>query len=159
MTDVWHIADDLHERVTTGRDFARLFAGKKLGNGITRWVFENKQDPTCVLKFEVGSGDMFQNVIEWKVWEAVRADRSLRRWFAPCVAISENGLVLIQKKVEPVGNRVRLKKVPDFLTDVKDANWGVYKGRLVCHDYGLMPLWYLLDKGKRMRRSHWKPET
>ncbi len=67
-------------------------------------------------------------------------DKDIRRWLAPCVQISPCGSILIQKRTTPAPSSRYPAKMPKFLTDMKRSNYGLYKGRLVCHDYGLICL-------------------
>ena len=70
-------------------DLIMLLCHQKLGNGISRNVFVYRLDPTLVIKHEYGAG--FQNALEWEIWSAVRDDKKLSKWFAPCVSISGMG--------------------------------------------------------------------
>lgn len=121
---------------------AELFdhvVGDMLGEGVDRTVFEYMPDKTCVIKFSVRRGG-FQNINEWDLWTQHKAGKgtSTCKWLAPCVSISHSGNVLIQKRTKPVPFTWKLPNtVPNILTaDMKRENWGIYKGRLVCHDYG-----------------------
>jgi hypothetical protein len=132
------------------RDLVNMMCGERLGSGIGREVFVNSLDKTQVIKFE-GNACSFQNVIEWETWKRV-VGTEFERWFAPCISISPNGSVLIQARTT-----VPTKfpdQMPVFLTDFKRANYGVYKGRVVAHDYGTN---LLMERGmsKRMRKPYW----
>lgn len=136
------------------RDTLLLFAGRQIGAGVYRRVFEVQTDPSLVLKVEEGGGD-FSNQMEEAVWRAVR-DTKFRRWFAPVVAISPWGVALLMRRTEPLTDRDcrRITHLPAFFTDIKRANFGMLNGRVVCHDYGLH---LLLENGmtSRMRRVKW----
>ena len=71
----------------------------------------------------------------------------------PCIAISDDGIVLVQKKTTEATKKQYPKKIPNFFTDTKYQNFGIYKGHLVCHDYGDL----LIEKGltKRMKNAEW----
>lgn len=123
----------------TWRDALTLLAGKKLGSGVSRDVFECAFDPTLVVKSEDNARSRFQNQREWAVWQAVEQSKVISRWFAPCVAISYAGIWMLQKRTEPVTLkelRKALPRVPLVFTDLKAQNWGRLDGRIVCHDYG-----------------------
>lgn len=136
------------------QDFWSVMAGRELGKGVARRVFEFKPDPTLVIKIEDGARS-FQNVAEWQVWEAVQFTR-WARWFAPCYDIGSSGSVLMMKRTEPIPKGRLPKQLPDFLTDIKPENFGLLDGRLVCHDYGLAPA-VMLGRAlsDRMRKAHW----
>lgn len=139
-----------------------LVCGDVLGSGVARTVYEHRFDPTVVLKFE-GTRGSFQNVLEWETWQSVKHS-NLAHWFAPCIAISPNGAVLVQRRTTPPRNYPDL--IPAFFTDTKLTNFGMLVpedadgdfrgegGQFVCHDYGLH---LLLEKGltKRMRKADW----
>lgn len=114
-----------------------LTCGEYLGGGVSREVFVYNPDPTCVIKFEASARN-FQNVMEWDLWKQHwHAKTSVVRWLAPCVFISDSGDILIQKLTKDVPTSFKLpKKVPKILNDLKRSNWGLYKGNLVCRDYG-----------------------
>lgn len=137
-----------------------LLCGRKLGEGAARAVFEHALDPTLVIKFEAGGS--FQNVIEWETWQSVQHVPDIAKWFAPCIAISPNGAVLVQRRTTPAA--FHPERVPAFFTDLKCANFGILipnhldtcqrTGQFVCHDYGTH---LMLENGmtKRMRKADW----
>ena len=110
----------------------RLLCGNKLGAGISREVYSSEILEDCVIKIEENAG-YFQNIAEWTVWDIVK-DTKHAKWFAPCVAISPCGSVLVQKRT--TASLKYPKKLPGFLDDTSTANYGTYDGRFVCHDYG-----------------------
>lgn len=119
-------------------EFFSLMCGDVVGVGISRTVFDYKPDPTCVIKFE-GYGSHFQNVLEWDLWKQYNQNprNKITRWLAPCVSISHSGSILIQKKTKPVPFTLKLPThVPAMFGDMKRENFGMYQGRVVCHDYG-----------------------
>lgn len=120
---------------TVKAELINLLVGKKLGSGSYREVFENMQDADEVLKIETGAR-CFSNIHEYNMWMIVAGDPELSKWFAPCVDISPSGQILVMKRTKPVMIDELPKKIPNFLTDTKVQNWGRYKKRIVCHDYG-----------------------
>lgn len=132
-------------------DLARMLTGERLGQGISRTVYEWLLIKDAVVKFE--REGWHQNVIEWETWERIE-HTELARWFAPCLDISPCGRVLIQGRTKPVPAAKYPEKVPSFFTDLKRENWGIYKGRPVCHDYGIH---LMLENGmtKRERKARW----
>lgn len=118
----------------TKRDFVNLFCGGVIAQGSSRRVYEHALDPTLVVKIEVYDDRRFPNVNEYRIWNLVNDHfPALTRWFAPCIAISPYGSVLIQKKTSPLVSFP--SRLPGFLEDVKFSNFGVYDGRVVMHDY------------------------
>lgn len=134
------------------RDLFGLVAGDEIGYGISRRVYVYGPSPNMVIKFEAGSKS-FQNVMEWQAWDDIQ-DTPYKKWFAPCYMISPCGTVLIQKRTEKMGKKQYPAKMPTFFTDFKYNNYGLYKNRIVCHDYGYNRL---MDKGlsKRMIKADW----
>jgi hypothetical protein len=142
------------------RDVLTLIAGEYLGGGASRDVWQSAWNPNLVVKREtVNPRHRFQNHAEWNVWQSVRDNSELAKWFSPCVHVSESGLWLLQHRTTPV-TLLELQKevpfVPSFFTDLKVANWGrsVLSGRIVCHDYGLL---LTVERGlsNRMKRAKW----
>jgi hypothetical protein len=134
------------------KEVFKTLCGDKLGQGIGREVFECSLNKDLVIKIESGSGS-FQNVVEWETWEEVR-ETVHAKWFAPCVGISPCGIVLVQKRTQPMSKRSYPKEMPNFLADFKYTNYGKYKGHVVAHDYGRH---MLMTNGltKRMRPVNW----
>lgn len=114
----------------------RALCGKRLGDGHSRAVYECELNPEYVVKFCIYEGG-FQNVWEWETWLELRSSKWHSEWLAPCVSISPCGSILIQKRTKPLGKRRLPAKVPKFLSDVHRSNFGVYKGRIVAHDYAI----------------------
>ena len=114
--------------------------GKELGSGMNREVYEYGGNPQFVVKIEVNPNGYFQNVMEYNFWDAVRDAPDMLKWIAPCVRISPHGNYLIQERTMPVTLKElqkKLPKVPTYLSDFKEPNWGrLPNGRIVCHDYG-----------------------
>lgn len=109
-----------------------LLCDKKIGSGMSREVYSSELFPDCVIKIENEAGS-FQNVIEANTWWRVK-DTPYKKWFAPVVAISPAGGILIQKRTTPALKYP--KKLPLFLGDTKTNNYGMFEGNFVCHDYG-----------------------
>lgn len=136
---------------TISKDLLELCVGKKIGQGMSRDVYEYRSDHTLIVKFEVNSGS-FQNVMEWETWQRVKNVPEISKYFAPCVRISSCGTILLQKKISTA-----LKypdKLPAYLSDTKRSNYGMYNGNFVCCDYGTHAM---IENGmtKRMRKVKW----
>lgn len=134
----------------------RMVVGRELGHGSARYVYEHALDPTLVVKVETADGS-FQNVKEWETWQFVH-DTPHARWFAPCVAISPCGSVLLQRRTEPATSYP--DELPNYLTDFKLGNYGMLtpedggEPRFVCHDYGFTRI-MLVGLTRRMARVSW----
>lgn len=132
MNDKTHVRDSLTSTIA-GKEFFEFVCGDLLGCGIHRVVFEYKPDPTCVIKYQYQPG--FENMKEWELWDGLQLT-PISDWLAPCVSISENGIWMVQKRTKPLPDNYKYPdRVPRFMTDLKRANFGIYKGRLVSHDY------------------------
>lgn len=116
-----------------GKDLFEFICGEYIDYGSQRVVFDYKLDRTCVVKLQSENG--FQNAMEWELWHDSKGTDA-RKWLAPCVQISPNGIWLIQKKTSTLLYNKLPKKMPKFLADFNPDNFGMYAGRVVCHDYG-----------------------
>ncbi len=141
-----------------------LLCGRKIGEGMSRTVFECSILPGCVVKVETDP-HRFQNVMEWETWRMV-AEAPASRWFAECKWISPNGKVLIQERTRPPGPTEFVERIPIWFTDTKRTNWGMARSGpegggkewLVCHDYGTS---LMLQDGtvtKRTKVADWYDE-
>lgn len=142
--------DEIFQPNLIAHDLFHMLAGPKLGGGMSRTVYDWNLIKNAVVKFE--QPDYYQNVCEWQTWSRIK-DTELAKWFAPCLDISPCGRVLIQAKTKPIQGRLP-EKLPAFFTDIKWDNFGIYKGRVVCHDYGLH---LMLENGmtNRMTKVVW----
>lgn len=138
-------ADNITEETKLSRDAAlELFVGNQVGSGSYRRVYDLHTDETCVMKIEY-CGKEFCNVHEMAVWKEVQ-HTPIEDWFAPCMKIDSLGVALIQKKTRPFQNEESFKKalketrgsldLPEFFDDAHHGNFGMFEGRVVCHDYG-----------------------
>ena len=143
----------------TFEDSYNLLCGNKIGQGISRIVFNCRLLPDYVVKVEENS-DRFQNILEWTIWQDV-VGTPASRWFAECKWISPNGRILIQEKTRPPASHEFLEKIPVWFTDNKKSNWGMAKANkdgkdfLVCHDYGVSLIVSLGTFTKRLRSAEW----
>lgn len=134
-------------------DLLLLLCEQKLGEGVGRQAFVYRLDDSMVIKYAHGSG--FQNVIEYEIWQLVKDDKQLAKWFAPVVMISGLGNWLLQKRTHPVTAAELPKRVPTIFTDLKADNWGRLDGRFVCHDYGSVLCRMIGSQTHRLRRADW----
>lgn len=147
------------------RDIVRMLCGDLLGYGVGRRVFLCALDETRVVKIE-SDARSFQNVAEWQLWDALRGTK-YEQYLAPCYDISPGGCALIQARVQKLPTLAALKaagadlqklremKLPEFLTDLKTENYGWYKGRVVCMDYGSHLATNHGAFGSKMRKVKW----
>ncbi|KAF5072876.1 hypothetical protein DSECCO2_197640 [anaerobic digester metagenome] len=131
-----------------------LLCGDLIAEGCSRIVYECAYDDTCVVKISKDIDRLASdNVLEWEIWQMVKSmTNDVPKWFAPCVKISDNGRILIQKKTKPLTDKQweNLKGVPRFLSDVKRSNFGMYKGHVCSHDYAFTL--FRLNMDKRMMK-------
>jgi len=134
------------------RDAFNALCGPKLGEGLHRTVFLCAFDPTLVIKVENTDWPEHKNIAEFNNWQENCDAPTFGKWLAPCVRISPEGRVLIQKRTEPIHHRDLPAMLPAFLTDIKQENFGWYDGRIVAHDYPRLngPL------SKRLRKADWR---
>ena len=145
-------------------DLYRMMCGEVLGYGQYRTVFNfnpyaQHSDDKADKVIKVAEYDPVPNQLEYYVWTECQKEKvdTLLPWLAPCFGMSPNGHFLIQARCKPVaaGDARLFKKVPDFFTDLKIENWGFYRGKLVCMDYGT--LLRAIDYSSRTRQDvKWK---
>lgn len=142
--------------------FCQFMIGKQLGEGMSRIVYENRFDPTTVIKYQArpaaSPSHANQNVLEWEAWGWAQDHRpDIMKWLARCYHISECGRFMIQQKVRVMREHERPKKMPAFLTDFQTENFGFLRdGRLVACDYGTIMGRVFRDKApKGLRKVFW----
>lgn len=137
------------------KDAYDLLCGNKLGQGISRMVFECRLIPDCVVKVEIDEDWRdFANVREMRFFNENEYVKSIRDWLAPCRYLSPDGRILIQERVRPAQAKTdRLPKtVPSFLTDLKPENFGYLpNGRFVCCDYAIV----INNPSTRLKKANW----
>lgn len=118
-------------------DMVNSLCGQHLGDGVFRSVYEYQLDHNYVIKLEGTSTNC--NLVEYLVWEEVQGligpKAWVKDWFAPVKWISPNGRILVMKKTHKK-DKPKPDKVPRFLWDVKEDNFGWIGNKYVCHDYG-----------------------
>lgn len=123
----------------TFRDAFNLLAGDKIGSGAYRSVYECKLRPELVVKveYEIEYRD-FHNVLESRFWSDHEHYKPVSRWLAPCEHLSPDGYILLQRRCRPLSSWKDIPKtLPEFITDVKESNFGILDGRVVLVDYAL----------------------
>lgn len=120
-------------------EFNNFMLGEYIGSGESRAVYEDPMQPKrWVIKIERSVKNReFHNIREWNLWNETEDYPEARSWLAPCHRISMGGRILVMARTKPLKGVVDLKgvKIPDFLGDCHYRNLGIYKGRIVCHDY------------------------
>jgi hypothetical protein len=131
-----------------------LLCGNLLDEGCSRIVYECDYDKSCVVKIHKDIDRLpSDNILEWELWQMVKdMTNDVPKWFAPCVRISENGRILIQKKTTPLTDKQwsGLIEIPTFLSDIKRSNFGMYKSHICMHDYAFTL--YRLGISNKMRK-------
>jgi len=128
-------------------------AGKLIDYGVHRDVYECKVDSRFVVKIErdMSTGD-FANVCEWRNWINNKDWKDLAKWLAPCEIISEDGKLLIQRRVNFYKNRKYPERIPTIFTDLKKENYGWIGKQLVCVDYAFFRMDF---NDLRLRKVAW----
>lgn len=114
-------------------DLLNLVTGTQIGWGQYRRVYEHAFDKKLVIKQD--SGQNFSNINEWQVWNEFK-DEPLGKWLAPVLFCSARGLWIVMAKTRPIPIGKFPKRIPALFSDIKPENWGMFRGRPVCHDYG-----------------------
>jgi hypothetical protein len=117
-------------------DLFDFVCGKWIGGGMGRRVYEYRFDASCVVKIDTSG--YFNNVVEYDFWQNMSYHHpEIAKFMAPCVSLSSCGRILVQKKTTPIDPKKKLPvKIPQVLAcDLKIENWGIFKNRVVCHDY------------------------
>lgn len=115
--------------------FVPSFAGKEIGRGSRRVVFEHKK-PEYVVK-AVRQSARYDNMAEWVNYKWL-CDHGAAQYVAPCVSVDREGLWLIQVRTQPLPPRANGALPYSLLADPNPANYGLLGGRLVCHDYAII---------------------
>lgn len=119
-------------------DAMNLLCGALIGEGAHRKVFECVIRKDLVVKVDKDTEyRKFTNVIEMEFWKNNMYNKRVAEWLAPCEYLSPDGLLLLQRRCEGIGRTFLPDKLPKFLTDIKQENFGYFEGRVVCIDYAM----------------------
>lgn len=141
---------------TVSSDLLRMVCGfDEIGNGSDRAVYPCLIDPSLVIKVEVTAGS-FQNVKEWQTWDELKEHKPVAHWLAPCVFISACGSILAMKRTKTLDHDHYPSTLPQFLSDPKYSNYGMYEGHFVCHDYGTSLLASWGPGTTKKRKTNWR---
>lgn len=135
-------------------DLFNLLTGKTIGWGQYRRVYEHAFDKRLVIKQD--DGQNFSNLNEWQVWNEFK-DTPLGLWLAPVHFCSPRGLWIVMARTRPIPIGKFPKRIPALFTDIKPDNWGMYRGRPVCHDYGNHTVFTLArPHASKLKAAHWE---
>lgn len=110
--------------------------GNWIASGTYRDVYVCQYDKRYVVKIEKSDSKDFHNVKEWSVYDDFRQFKPwAAKYLANSIAISDDGKVLIQRRVTHKPMKFYPKKLPYFLIDRKYGNFGWIGKRFVCSDY------------------------
>lgn len=140
-----HTVGDIIDNLSVATDMVTTLCGHYLGGGAFREVYEYNLDPRYVIKIE--KGVYHCNLVEYMMYDEIKGLTNdlawVKDWFAPVKWISPNGRILVMERThpEPVLKKGQRKpkrpdKIPKFLWDVKEDNFGWIGKKFVCHDYG-----------------------
>lgn len=135
-------------------DMFNFACGQLLGEGVSRKTFVCRFNDSFVLKVEtpqVWRG--FDNVREWEFWRDNQGNKAITKWLCPCQTLSPDGRILMQHRAQPLpSDYVMPEKIPEFLTDLKRENFGLYRGKLVCVDYALT----IIKVSAKLTKAKWR---
>jgi len=123
------------------RDAFNMLAGELIGRGAYREVYHCKLRPDLVVKVEIHNDNgyrTFHNVHEMAFWQDHQYYDKVSRWLAPCEYLSPDGHILLMKRATPLASHKEIPaKLPSFITDVKETNFGKIDGKVILVDYAL----------------------
>lgn len=139
----------------TGVDMINMFCGERLGYGAFREVYVHNFDPTLVIKIEHMRSYKNERTVcnfqEFENWKSFQYCDKISKWLAPCVSLSPDGRILLQKRAEPARVSELPDKVPKFLTDLKTSNFGFIDGKLVAVDYSTI----IVNPNTKKKNAGW----
>lgn len=114
--------------------------GKYIGSGKCRKVYHHPTLKDAVIKVakkDKSGGLNHQNKSEWEVWNLIK-DTKYKKYFCPCIEMTEDGKYLIQKKAKKTSSTVNLPKELKCKNGDIDGskNIGLYNKKTVLVDYG-----------------------
>lgn len=136
-------------------ELVKTMCGEFLGDGSTRMVFDYNLDSRYVIKLEKYNTNCNYN--EYQMWDEIKGLSGkyawVKDWFAPCGWISPNGKIMTMRKTKVIDSREKPKKLPRFLWDIKEENFGWIGKNFVSHDYGQIHAF--TDYKKEFRKIDW----
>ncbi len=138
-------------------DMVSSLLGPPIGQGTYRTVYEYALDPRLVIKVQSNQDEAPCNMWEYEIWNEAKWLTGNLEWIknflAPVHWISPGGMLLLMRRTEKRPNKKLPKYVPDFMTDIKEENFGWMGSRFVCHDYAMPHR--LLDFKDKARTAKW----
>lgn len=168
-TSVFDGIKSVLESHIVGVDAMMCLMGHKISDGHFRDVYEHATDPTKVIKVEFGHArkdvhdsvmqNSFCNVQEFLLWREIEGLKGklswVKDWFAPIHWISPGGHILCMEKTLEKEELRRPEKIPEFLWDVKQENFGWIGDKFVCHDYANVSALIEYKKGMQRVKDVW----
>lgn len=136
------------------RKLKAQLCGEKLGAGTFRDTYVLAHNPKYVVKIERDMSEgYFANVTEFRNFIEYRDWTFVNKWMAPCLFISNNGQVLIQRRANWDGKKRKdyPKQVPVVFTDTKISNCGWVCDQFVFIDYSFM----IVNAGRKWKTAKW----
>ena len=133
-------------------ELENFLIGSKLGFGIHRDVFKYSLDQSLVVKIANSPEGRQANILEFFIYDELK-ETEFKKWFAPCIEVSEGGKYLIQKKIEFGRVKNYPTKIPAFFTDLKEDNYGWIGKQFVCCDYAGTVLTRCISR--KMKNHKW----
>lgn len=134
-----------------GTDFRKAFCGKLIDWGCFRSVYVLKSDPEYVVKIERKLAAGFCNAQEWSNYGMYGPWDALGPFLAPCLLISGDSQILIQRRITARPRNEYPKTIPNVFTDNKYENWGWIGNDFVCCDYPTL----IIGMKFGMKRAKW----
>lgn len=135
------------------KQIQKQICGELIGFGCYRSVYALKGNPDYVVKIEDDpTTGTFANITEWRNYINNREWKFLADYLAPCELITEDGRVLIQRRVTFKSKELYPTHVPIMFTDIKTANFGWIGKQFVCCDYAYIPVCVVQKGGIKMQR-------
>lgn len=127
--------------------FKRKLCGKKIGQGQYREVYECKIDPRYVVKIEENP-EVFANIMEYMTY---RQRPELHLYLAHPAFITDDGKILVQRRVKHKDIKYYPDRIPAVFCDLKITNCGWIGKRFVACDYGMT----LSANYNKTRKARW----
>lgn len=147
--------NDILSLAPVANDIVTSLIGEEIGSGVYRTTYVYNLDHSYVIKAEPLNTQC--NVVEYLLWQEIKELSGslewVKDWFAPVKWISPNGRLLVMKRTKQIKSRKKPDKVPKFLWDVKEDNFGWIDGKYVCHDYG--QFYNFINYPKGMKSIEW----
>lgn len=151
----WHKRPD--NKHLSNIDILKAWAGKCLGHGHARSVYELRGTDTIVIKVERHPDKTnFSNISEYLNWNDVQYWDDFAKYLAPVLGMTKDGVFLLQERAFPVTKKADLpSNIPNLFVDCKIQNWGIIDGRPVCIDYARLNYLSSYPSKPIMKKAKW----